>query len=153
MAIKIVVESAHIKRFLAKLDGYPRVRERHLKTAMVRATRELQRAVKAATPVRTGRLRSGWKIRMNRARLGRLVNRVPYGVFIIKGTKAHHIYPRNKKVLKFKIGGKDVFAAHVFHPGTKANDFVSRASRKAEGKIQRIFKQEMEEALKELKVN
>lgn len=43
------------------------------------------------------------------------------------GTPAHPIDPVNSSVLVFKAGGTTVFAAHVNHPGTKANKFIERA--------------------------
>ena len=41
--------------------------------------------------------------------------------FLEYGTKPHVIYPTEEGgVLAFMMGGKQVFAAYVFHPGTKA---------------------------------
>lgn len=55
----------------------------------------------------------------------------PAAIFVIKGTRRHIIRPRHKQVLKFKIGGRTVFAKVVNHPGTKPNDFMVRALRQA----------------------
>lgn len=52
----------------------------------------------------------------------------PVAPFIINGTRAHMIVPRNAKVLHFRTdSGASVFAARVNHPGTRANFFASRA--------------------------
>jgi hypothetical protein len=53
-------------------------------------------------------------------------------IFVIKGTKAHKIYPRKPGgVLAFTPngGGDKVFARVVSHPGTKPNDFLTKALR------------------------
>jgi hypothetical protein len=39
------------------------------------------------------------------------------------GTKPHDIYPSRRKMLRFVTGGDVVFARHVRHPGTKANNW------------------------------
>ena len=51
-----------------------------------------------------------------------------YGVFVRGGTKPHKIRPRYKKALKFKMGGGDVFATEVNHPGTKPNPYHIRVA-------------------------
>jgi hypothetical protein len=61
------------------------------------------------------------------AGLGLVISDHPATVFVIYGTQPHVIVARNKKVLKFKIDGKDVFARMVHHPGTKANNFLWKA--------------------------
>lgn len=49
--------------------------------------------------------------------------------FVLDGTRPHIIRPRRKKALRFEIGGREVFAAVVHHPGTKPNNFLGRALR------------------------
>lgn len=81
--------------------------------------------------------------RMAPGRMGRRINAVivdkhvriesshPATMFVIKGTRRHFIR-RGKapgKVLKFNIKGKTVFARWVDHPGTKKNDFLTKALR------------------------
>lgn len=51
----------------------------------------------------------------------------PYTPYIVGGTRPHTIVPRNARVLHFRAGGADVFAARVNHPGTRPNDFAHRA--------------------------
>lgn len=81
--------------------------------------------------------------RMAPGRMGRKVNAVivgkhvriesshPATMYVIKGTRRHFIR-RGKapgKMLKFRMGGKTVFARWVDHPGTKKNDFLTKALR------------------------
>jgi hypothetical protein len=51
----------------------------------------------------------------------------PAASFVLHGTKAHVIKPRNRKVLKFEVNGRTVFAKMVNHPGTEANNFLMKA--------------------------
>lgn len=61
----------------------------------------------------------------------------PAVMFVLKGTRPHIIRPRRAKsrrgnrkaALRFEVGGSVVFAPLVRHPGTRANDFMSRALR------------------------
>lgn len=45
------------------------------------------------------------------------------------GTRPHIIRPKNKQVLRFRVGGQVVFAKVVHHPGTRAQPFLDRALR------------------------
>lgn len=46
-----------------------------------------------------------------------------YSQFVEYGTSPHIIRPINTKALKFKVGGKTIFAKVVHHPGTNAQPF------------------------------
>ena len=46
--------------------------------------------------------------------------------YIREGTRAHDIFPVRARALRFEVDGVVVFARHVRHPGTQANDFVLR---------------------------
>jgi hypothetical protein len=48
---------------------------------------------------------------------------------ILDGTRPHLIRPRRARALRFTVGGDVVFAKLVRHPGTRANNFMSRALR------------------------
>lgn len=80
--------------------------------------------------------------RMAPGRMGRKINAVivgthvrvesshPATMFVIKGTRPHLIRPRPpKRALKFTVRGSVVFARLVHHPGTKKNDFLTKALR------------------------
>ncbi|EDY43995.1 hypothetical protein [Streptomyces sp. SPB074] len=53
----------------------------------------------------------------------------PASRYVLHGTAPHIIRPRRARALRFQAGGRTVFAAVVHHPGTRANDFLSRALR------------------------
>lgn len=46
------------------------------------------------------------------------------GLFMEEGTAPHVIKPKNKKALRFTIGGKTIFAKQVNHPGIEPRPTV-----------------------------
>lgn len=48
-----------------------------------------------------------------------------------EGTRPHVILPRTERLLRFKVGGKVVYARRVDHPGTQPNPYLARALREA----------------------
>lgn len=96
-------------------------------------------AAKAFAPVKTGRLKNSIRKRM-RGATGRFSSRgagvvsyevlvaVPYAGFVVKGTAPHIIQSTGPWPLRNRETGQ-VFGPTVRHPGTKPNDFLSRALR------------------------
>lgn len=56
-------------------------------------------------------------------------SRVPYARYVIEGTPAHVIVPRNARVLRWQQGGQWVYRQRVNHPGARANPFAEKAVR------------------------
>lgn len=81
----------------------------------------------------TGRLRAS--IRVERRSFFGLRQRwtvgsdVEYAPMVNGGTRPHIIRPRRAKALRFKVGGRTVYAKVVRHPGTRARPFLDRALR------------------------
>lgn len=48
----------------------------------------------------------------------------PHALFVHWGTKPHKIKPKNKKMLRFPVGGKFAFAREVNHPGYKGDPWL-----------------------------
>lgn len=48
-----------------------------------------------------------------------------------EGTRPHVIVPRRARALRFKQGGRVVYAQRVFHPGTRPNPYLANAMRAA----------------------
>lgn len=104
------------------------------------AERQLEAAAMALL-VRKARAVQREARRMAPGRMGRKVNAVIVGkhvriesthdatMYVIKGTRPHIIRPRYRKALKFNLKGRTVFAKVVHHPGTKKNDFLTKALR------------------------
>lgn len=92
---------------------------------LVKKARAVQREARRMAPGRMGR-------RINAVIVGkhvRVESSHPATMYVIKGTRPHVIRPRTRKVLKFSVKGHTVFAKVVHHPGTKANDFLTKALR------------------------
>lgn len=97
------------------------------------AARQVMNRAKVLAPVDTGRLRSSIRIE-RRSFLGfrakwTIGSDVEYAGYVNDGTRPHIIRPKNKQVLRFRVGGQVVFAKVVHHPGTRAQPFLDRALR------------------------
>jgi len=99
---------------------------------VARVAREVEARAKQLAPVDTGRLRSSITVRPSLSLRGpsvRVSADVSYATYVENGTRPHEIRPRRRKALKFKVGGRTVFATVVHHPGTKGVHFMARAVR------------------------
>jgi len=63
----------------------------------------------------------------------------PHAVFVELGTRPHMIRAVVAKALRFKVGGRVVFAKSVRHPGTKPQFFMRRAAEETEKRIPRLW--------------
>jgi len=70
---------------------------------------------------------------------GMIKGGVNYALFVHYGTRPHSIYPKNKKALRWKSGGKFVFAKRVNHPGYKGDPFFDRVQAQLENEAPNIF--------------
>lgn len=104
-------------------------------------------ALKAATPVREGTLKNstvfqvvgGPRKQVLAVRQdARTASGAFYGRFVREGTRAHTIRPVRAKALRFIMGGQEVFAVSVKHPGTKANPYHIRTLRKVKPQMEAI---------------
>ena len=88
---------------------------------------------KILAPVDTGRLRASGKIQYSGLFSFRpkatIIFDVDYAAAVNDGTRPHEIRPRNAQALRFRIGGRVVYARVVHHPGTRPNPFLDRALR------------------------
>jgi hypothetical protein len=81
-------------------------------------------------PVRTGALRDsiGSSVSSNASAVRlEVFATAAHARFVHDGTRPHVIRPRRARALRFEMGGRAVFAAHVQHPGTKAAPFLAEA--------------------------
>jgi HK97 gp10 family phage protein len=95
---------------------------------LIQSANQILAEMEAKVPVKTGALRRSLGIRVgtDRVTIGPDAS-IPYAGFVEHGTGPHEIRPRNKKVLKFTVHGKVVFARVVHHPGTQAQPYVRPA--------------------------
>lgn len=101
-----------------------------------RATKVLKAARTEAPMGKTGELRRGLRMEQSRDVKGQwasgydVLSMAPHTLFVIKGTRPHKI-PGNPFLAFFwPVVGQFVIFRSVNHPGTRANDFLSRALRK-----------------------
>lgn len=63
-----------------------------------------------------------------------------YGPFVHEGTKAHMIFPKNKKALRWFEGSNvEIFSKRVHHPGTRKDPFLYNALKAKTADINAIF--------------
>jgi hypothetical protein len=101
---------------------------------------------KVLAPVDTGRLRSSIRVE-RRSFLGfrsrwTIGSDVEYADMVHDGTRPHIIRPRRAKALRFRAGGRVVFAKVVRHPGTRARPFLDRALREVSARLGFSFTQD-----------
>jgi hypothetical protein len=60
---------------------------------------------------------------------GVVTNNHPAVFYVLEGTPAHEIRARRARALRFEAGGQILFRKRVWHPGTRANNFLARALR------------------------
>lgn len=102
------------------------------------AARQVMNRAKILAPVDTGRLRASIRIESRRTLTLRSVytigSDVSYAVMVHDGTRPHKIRPKRPGgVLRFRVGGRIVYAKEVNHPGTRARPFLDRAVREIAG--------------------
>jgi len=97
------------------------------------SARQVMNRAKVLAPVDTGRLRASIRIESRRTFTFRTVytvgSDVEYAQAVHDGTRPHVIRPVRAKALRFKVGGRVVYAKLVNHPGTKGRPFLDRALR------------------------
>lgn len=103
--------------------------ERAAMDLLIKKARAVQREARRGAPGRMGR-------KVNAVIVGthvRVESTHPATMYVIKGTRPHYIRRgkvwQGRPVLKFTMGGRTVFARWVHHPGTKPNDFLTKALR------------------------
>lgn len=88
---------------------------------------------KVLAPVDTGRLRASIRVQRRRTLSLRQIwtvgSDVEYAEMVHDGTRPHIIRPVRAQALRFRMGGRLVFAKVIHHPGTRARPFLDRALR------------------------
>lgn len=115
--------------FEASVNRYINKVKQDIFDEVAKAATETRNEAIRKTPVDTGNLRAGWKVRINRGRdtmEATVKNEVKYVRAIEYGTKPRTIRAKNKKVLADRKTGR-VFGKRVRHPGTKAKPMIRPA--------------------------
>jgi hypothetical protein len=93
-------------------------------------TRQVLNRATVLTPVKNGRLRLGNQARVYQRGpivVGEVYNQTRYAAAVHDGSPAYTVRPRRKKVLRFTVGGKVVFAQAVTIPARKGRPWLYRA--------------------------
>lgn len=99
-----------------------------LKMVLFKSMLKLQELATINCPVDKGRLRNSLFLSPSAPGFSnyQFSDGVDYGVDVEFGTSPHVILPKGK-ALKFKVGGKTIFAKRINHPGTNAQPFFRPA--------------------------
>ena len=106
--------------------------------------------IEDATPKKRGIVADNWEV--VEVNDGIAIRNEEYGdvvKFLEFGTKPHIIKPKDKSVLNFQIGGKEIFAKFVRHPGIQARKFITQVmdNKSNEIKFKNILEKEFERLL------
>lgn len=126
------------------LDGMRRELTQQARITARRTAIEWESQVKRTEPVATGQMRTKTAMNDRQTSTGfQIVGEVDtdYAEYVSAGTRPHVIRPRNAKALRFKVGGKTVFATRVNHPGTQPNAFWTQPLSRLPDTIRRIWAQ------------
>lgn len=123
--VTLKIDQAAIKKMSTRRSG-------PVMSDMERRRRNVTRKARQLAPPGMKKYLKGGIIMRNGRQVLTVDNTHPAAIFVVKGTKKHIIRPKKKGgVLVFNSRGTKVFAKIVHHPGTKPNDFMSRALREA----------------------
>lgn len=96
--------------------------------------RRMQRVEASARHLAPGTMSRHISSRITRERnevTGYVISSHPATIYVISGTRPHVIRPVRAQALRFRVGGRVVYAKIVHHPGTRANNFLLEALREA----------------------
>ena len=144
---KFTVKINGLKELRRAFQKAPSITKDQIQKAISLSVALVNRNTKMEAPVKTGRLRSSIRSRINPFH-GIVEPTVDYAIYVHEGTKAHTIKPVRKQALYWK--GADHPVKSVRHPGTKANPFMERGAEKSEPQIQDIFQRAINNSLRQI---
>lgn len=123
-----IVLTVDVSKALAVLRQYQQpVLGQKASAALREAALFGERTVVGFTPVKTGALRASIKSSQSGNLGWKIASPLHYAAAVEEGSKAHTIRPRGGKFLHFTVGGTEVFAREVRHPGTRGRRMFARA--------------------------
>jgi len=130
--------------FLIKIDVKKNIADMDSQTkqAAEKAVTEISdltiQTLQSNAPVKTGFLRSSFQ-KILFGLTARIFSIASYVMIVEKGSRPHVILPKSARVLHFVIGGQDVFAKSVQHPGTRGTFFIQRTRDRVSNEAPRIM--------------
>lgn len=153
MPRKIGFSSKDIERFVKYLRKNPDVMLKHSQVAMKKSTLILEASSKKNAPSSEGTLRKGIRSSIQPTK-GSVVATAKHSIFVHDGTKPHwppfqpnsslDRWAKSKNIPTFLV------AKAIARKGTKAQPFMDEAIDENESKIQQLFTQALDNAVKEL---
>ena len=89
---------------------------------MFRIANALRNELFFAFPVKGTNLKNS--INVEPTENGLVISMLEYGKYVEFGSNPHVIEPKDKKALKFEVGGETVIVKKVWHPGVRPTYFV-----------------------------
>lgn len=142
MSVEMKVDIPNLPKFHEALKKWPQISAPIIQRAIKKAVIELQGETIRITPVKTGRLRSGFQTEIKPLQ-GTLYNPLEYAEYVHEGTRPHLLRPVTKKALYWKGALHPVKS--VMHPGSRPNRFMAMGLQNAQSKIIDIFGKALEE--------
>lgn len=140
MSYNISVSLDGAKEVEKLLTGFKDRLEEELRPVVRSALIEGTTLAQQYAPVKTGALADSITWKMDQTGLSGSYGPDPVTV-VAKvqehGSDPYVIRPRNAKALKFKVGGRTVFAKKVNHPGVKGTFYLQRSREAAMRELQR----------------
>lgn len=133
----------NLEELKALFKKAPQIVSKELETATKDSAKFILKTEKEEVPVKTAQLKRSITMEY-RPISASIYPTVKYALPVHEGSKPHVILPTRKKLLRFKVNGKWVFARKVKHPGNKANKFVERTVSKSEGPINKFFEKALD---------
>ena len=94
------------------------------------------------------------KIRVSKDKISaEFGSKVPYAPAHEYGTGPYEILPTKAKALRFMIGGQEVFAKSVKHPGLKAKPFLAPALEDERPRFPEIYEEELQTLINKFERN
>ncbi len=130
-------------RLAQQWQAFPQIVPQMVSRWLTEMSLFLEGEVKLITPVRDGTLRNS--IAATPVQIGADVvstgvsTSLSYAIPVELGTKPHDIVAKPGKFLAFSVGGQNVFAKKVRHPGTQGYFMFAQTEKTAQPEIQRKF--------------
>jgi hypothetical protein len=122
MAYKLIIDGLAVENMLHSPDGL-------IGRYMIGKSQVVQNAAVRDCPKRTGRLSESIVKRFYDSDDGFTVVIAalqPYALYVHEGTKAHTVYPKKAKALRWYVDGKPVFAMKANIPARAGRPFLSQ---------------------------
>ena len=122
----IKVDTSELDRFCIQISKMSAETEDDVKKVVRNSALKIEKGAKQNLTnnksVKTGHLRRGISSDINGLEATIHASNVKYAIMVEKGTKAHIIKPKNKKMLYWKGASRPV--RQVNHPGSKAKPYL-----------------------------